>query len=46
MLYQLSYASTAQTEKLYHHGNEIARGFAASGKAAANTTPSFPSLLV
>ena len=46
MLYQLSYASTAQTEQDYHHGNEIASGFAAPGKAAANFTPNFPSLLV
>jgi hypothetical protein len=35
MLYQLSYASIAQTEEIYHTGNQIASDFL----SAANPLP-------
>src|SRR6516165_9899637 len=37
MLYQLSYASPAQTSKNYHTGNEIARGLKSPPEAAPHT---------
>jgi hypothetical protein len=37
MLYQLSYASDAQTEQIYRSGNQIASGFLAPSKTIAST---------